>query len=285
MHEENGDPVQLLCQFQQVSRTAYYRWLAHPESAREAANRSIEQKIQTIHDQYPEMGYRRIRDELDRTYQLDLNDKHVLRICRHAHIQSTIKWRPKSSTKRARQPVYTAENVLNRNFHAEAPDQKWCTDISEFHYGVGSKKQKLYLSAILDLCDHRIVAYQLSDSNDLPLVLKTFEQARQTAPEAHPLVHEDRGYQYTSKAFHALLVSYGMTQSMSRVGKCIDNGPMEGFWGMIKRERYYGRTFTSRKEVMQMIEDYMEYYNHGRYQRRLGTLTPMEVHQQWEAAA
>ncbi len=98
-------------------------------------------------------------------------------------------------------------------------------------------------------------------------------------PDAHPLFHSDRGFQYTSRAFHQKLVQAGMTQSMSRVAHCIDNGPMEGFWGILKREPYYGRHFTSKQELVQMIESYIRYYNTRRVQRNLGVLTPMEKYQ------
>jgi len=97
--------------------------------------------------------------------------------------------------------------------------------------------------------------------------------------------HSDRGFQYTGNAFHDKLTKHGMTQSMSRVGKCIDNGPMEGFWGILKRECYYKKRFTSREAIISMIEDYIEYYNNKRYQRRLGVLTPAEKHAEYLRAA
>ena len=90
--------------------------------------------------------------------------------------------------------------------------------------------------------------------------------------------NSDRGFQYTNRTFHHKLVQAGMTQSMSRVAHCIDNGPMEGFWGILKRERYYGRQFTSKHELVQMIQQYIRYYNTRRVQRNLGVLTPMEKH-------
>ena len=141
------------------------------------------------------------------------------------------------------------------------------------------------MSAILDLYDRRIVSYVISDSNNNALVFDTFDKAITWNPNAHPLCHSDRGYQYTSRTFHAKLETAGMTQSMSRVAKCIDNGPMEGFWGIIKRERYYGKRFTSRTALVGMIESYMEYYNNRRLQRNLGVLTPMEKHEQYILAA
>ena len=98
------------------------------------------------------------------------------------------------------------------------------------------------------------------------------------------MFHSDRGFQYTNRVFHQKLVDAGMTQSMSRVGKCIDNGPMEGFWGILKRERYYGRRFTDRESLVRMIENYIVYYNHQRLQRNLGVLTPMQKHELYKAA-
>ena len=115
--------------------------------------------------------------------------------------------------------------------------------------------------------------------------LETFEHAVIDNPDAHPLFHSDRGFQYTSRAFHRKLMDAGMTQSMSRVAKCIDNGPMEGFWGILKRERYYGKRFTSREELVAMIDTYITYYNNRRLQRNLGVLTPMEKHTSYKAAA
>ena len=90
--------------------------------------------------------------------------------------------------------------------------------------------------------------------------------------------HSDRGFQYTSRTFHKKLLDAGMTQSMSRVGRCIDNGPMEGFWGILKRECYYGHTFTSREQLISTIESYIDYYNNRRYQHRLFIQTPMQAH-------
>ncbi|WP_370736988.1 transposase [Desulfitobacterium hafniense] len=97
----------------------------------------------------------------------------------------------------------------------------------------------------MDLYDRRIVSYSIRDSNNNALVFDTFDAAIEANPDAHPIFHSDRGFQYTNRVFHAKIEAAGMIHSMSRVAKCIDNGPMEGFWGIIKRERYYGKRFTS----------------------------------------
>jgi transposase InsO family protein len=144
---------------------------------------------------------------------------------------------------------------------------------------------KVYLSAILDLYDRRIIAYSIGDHNDNRLVFDTFDTAVAANPDAHPLFHSDRGYQYTSRVFHQKLHTASMKQSMSRVAHCLDYGPMEGFWGTLKQEMYYGHRFTSRDQLAQAISDYIHYYNYERFQRRLSVMTPMEFHEHYALAA
>lgn len=274
------------CRILKVSRSAYYKWLRGDAGGRVRQNRFIAGKIEEIHNEDPSKGYRRINDDLRRRHGIRVNDKRILRICRARGIRSTIKYASHGCTIKADNPQFIAENILDRDFTAEKPNEKWLTDVTEFKwYDENKDKHKIYLSAILDLFDRRIVSYVISDRNDIPLVFTTFDQAIAANPGASPLCHSDRGFQYTCRTFHAKLEAAGMTQSMSRVGKCIDNGPMEGFWGILKRERYYGRRFNSRKELTDMIESFIHYYNNGRYQRRFGVLTPMEKHEQYYLAA
>ncbi|WP_227655645.1 IS3 family transposase [Enterococcus avium] len=170
-----------------VTRSAYLRWIKHPYSERTLENMSLAKVIRDIHDELPEKGYRSINDILNREHDIHVNDKRVLRICRHEGIQSTIKHSANSITKRADQPYHTAENILDREFSAESPNQKWLTDVTEFKYYEGPEIHKVYLSAILDLYDRRIVSYVISDTNDLNLAFDTFDQAIETEPEVHPL--------------------------------------------------------------------------------------------------
>ena len=277
-HEEKGYPIEAACGLLHVARSAYHKWVSGKRSRRAAENERLADKIEKIHKESPEKGYRRLNDDLRHDYGIYVNDKRVLRICRARDIRSTVKYSHHGCTRRAKNPQYVAENLLNRQFHAEHPNEKWLTDVTEFKWYEGVEVHKLYLSAILDLCDRRIVSYVLSEHNDNSLVHKTFEKAVKANPDAYPLFHSDRGFQYTSRTFHYKLQKAGMTQSMSRVAHCIDNGPMEGFWGILKRERYYGRRFTSKQELVQMIEHYICYYNTRRVQRNLGVLTPMEKH-------
>ncbi len=285
MSEGNHYPVQKLCSSLHISRAAYYRWLKNPVSSSEKRNRAIAEKIKDIHEEHPDMGYRRIRDELDRHHKINVNDKRVLRICRKMSIQSTIKWKPKSCTRSSNDPAHIARNYLNRDFHADAPNEKWLRDVTEFKYYIGIEVHKIYLSAILDLYDRRIVAYKIGDHNDNSLVMNTFDESVAVEPDAHPLFHSDRGFQYTSKQFCTKLKKHHMKQSMSRVAQCIDNGPMEGFWGILKRETYYGKRFTEKATLVKTIEDYITYYNTERIQRKLRLMTPVEYHESYAAAA
>ena len=243
-----------------VSRSAYYKWAAGKISDRILENKAIAELVEKIHNERPDKGYRRINDDLRHDHGIHVNDKRILRICRKKSIKSTIKYRSHGCTRRAKNPQYIAENILSRKFHADTPNEKWLTDVTEFKWYEDSVVHKLYLSAILDLYDRRIVSFVISEHNDNPLVFKTFDKAVKANPDAHPLFHSDRGFQYTNR------------------------NPMEGFWGILKREMYYGRRFTSKCELMRSIEAYIHYYNHKRVQRNLGILTPIEKHTLYLAA-
>ena len=240
--------------------------------------------MEKIHNERPDKGYRRINDDLRHDHGIHVNDKRILRICRKKSIKSTIKYRSHGCTRRAKNPQYIAKNLLSRKFYADKPNEKWLTDVTEFKWYEGTMVHKMYLSAILDLYDRRIVAFVIGDHNDNPLVFKTLDKAIKTNPDAQPLFHSDRGFQYTNRVFHQKLEKQGMKQSMSRVARCIDNGPMEGFWGILKREMYYGRRFTCKSELMNSIKSYIHYYNNRRVQRNLGILTPIEKHTWYFAA-
>ncbi|WP_424766702.1 IS3 family transposase, partial [Paenibacillus sp. sgz302251] len=157
--------------------------------------------------------------------------------------------------------------------YADAPNEKWLTDVTEFKYGNG---QKAYLSAILDLHDNTIISHVLGRSNNNPLVFQTLNLALQEASGSKPMLHSDRGYQYTSLAFKKILDENHITQSMSRVGRCIDNGPMESFWGTLKCEKYYLHTYETFEDLKRDIDAYIRFYNYERLQGKLNGLSPME---------
>ena len=218
---------------------------------------------------------------INREHEVHYNKKRIYRLMQILHLKSVTRVKKKGYVPST--PEITAENKLNREFHADAPNQKWLTDVTEFKYYVGPVIKKLYLSAILDLYDRRIVAYTIREHNNNELVFTNFDEAVKLNPDAHPLFHSDRGFQYTNKTFHQKLIHAGMTQSMSRVSRCIDNGPMEGFWGILKSEMYYLKKFTSKKELTKAIEDYIDYYNNKRYQLKLRCMSPMEYHMAYAA--
>ena len=267
--EHDGYPVSEMCRILQVNRAAYYKWKNHGNSRNDAFNELICRKAEQIHSEHPDMGYRRIRDTLAHDYGINVNDKRVLRICRKKKIQSYVKHRYNCCTRPASDPAYVAGNILSREFKSDRPNEKWVKDEAEFKYGTGEddKKGKLYPSVILDLCGNRPVSYGYGDHNDNRIVFNTFDKALLADPGAKPVFHSDRGYQYTSKTFQRKIADAGMTQGMSRVGRCIDNGPMEGFWGIMKREMYYGRKYKTKEALIKAIEDYIDYYTNKRVQR------------------
>lgn len=210
-HIEDGYPIEAACKLLQVSRSAYNRWASGKISYRAAKNEELAKKIEEIHTESPDKGYRRINDDLRHYHGICVNDKRVLRICRVKDIKSTIKHSNNGCTRQAKNPQYLAENLLNRQFYASKPNEKWLTDVTEFKWYEGMEVHKVYLSAILDLYDRRIVSYVTSERNDMPLVLKTFDKAVKADLDAHPLFHTDRGFQYTSRIFHHKIEKARMT--------------------------------------------------------------------------
>jgi len=188
-------------------------------------------------------------------------------------IHSVIRKKKKKYTSST--PETVAENKLGRDFYATKTNEKWATDVTEFK--VPGEKKKLYLSAILDLYDRYPVAYVISTRNDNRLVFKTFDKALAENPKVNPLFHSDRGFQYTSKIFQKKLSDHKMEQSMSRVGHCIDNGPIEGFWGIIKAEMYQMYEITDEASLRFAIKDYIRFYSEERPQDRYHCKTPLEV--------
>lgn len=263
-----------MCQQLEVSRSGYYKWLHREKTEEELENEQLAVWISEYDKKYKHtLGYRRMRNYINRDKKKTYSKHRVQRIMRVLGIKSVI--RNKKKPYRHSTPETIAENILHREFQAESPNEKWVTDVTEFKIPMCSRK--LYLSAILDLYDRSVISYVLSNRNDNHLVFKTYDLAIETNPEAKPLFHSDRGFQYTSKVFQAKLKEHGIKQSMSRVGCCIDNGPIEGFWGIIKSEMYYITNIKSEEALRQAILEFIDYYNNGRYQERFNNLAPMEV--------
>ena len=277
LHDTKNYPISKLCAALHIPRCSYYKWLKREKNSNEMLNEQIIEWIKALYiEQNGILGYRQMTIAINRNHQTHFNKKRIRRLSRALQLQSVC--RKKRGNYTPSTPEVTAENILNRDFHADKPNEKWLTDVTEFKWYSGQEVHKLYLSAILDLYDRRIVAYKIGSSNNNKLVFDTFDEAVENNPNAHPLFHSDRGFQYTSKIFRARLESAKMVQSMSRVGRCIDNGPMEGFWGILKSEMYYLRKFTDEQELISAIEHYIYFYNTKRYQKRLHCMTPMEFH-------
>ena len=215
-----------------------------------------------------------------RENEFRVNAKRVLRLMRILHLKSVCRRRRRNHVKST--PEVAAENILSREFHAERFGEKWLTDVTEMKHGASGKA---CLSAILDLADKSIASFVIGHSNNNALVFETFDIAHENHPDARPLFHSDRGYQYTSKSLRKKLNKAGMTQSMSRVSRCIDNGPMEAFCGMLKSETYYLKKFQTYEELKEAISDYIDYYNNHRYQKRLNRMTPIEYRNHLKDAA
>ena len=271
LHEKKNYPVVTLCEILGLNRSSYYKWLSRDASEQNVADAELIEHICTLYQESNGiLGYRRMKLNLQRRFGMIVNKKRVYRVMRAIGIKSVIRRKRPNYIRST--PEITAENILDRNFNAHKLNEKWLTDVTEFKYNGG----KAYLSAILDLKDKSIVTYAIGHSNNNKLVFDTFDAAVQNYPDAKPLFHSDRGFQYTSKLFRAKLDAQGMTQSMSRVGRCIDNGPMEAFWGTLKAEMYYLRHFNSYEELVRAVADYIAFYNHHRFQERLGGLAPAE---------
>jgi putative transposase len=255
-----------------IPRSSYYKWVKREETVLETENKMLMTEIIKIYEEVDGIyGYRRMMMNLNRRLGQIYNHKRIYRLMRLSGLQSVIRRRRKSYMRST--PQHVAENVLNREFTVDKLNLKWVTDVTEFKYG---NSQKAYLSAIMDLHDKSIVAYILGHSNNNNLVFKNLDIALLASPGASPMIHSDRGYQYTSHEFKRKLDAAGMTQSMSRVGKCIDNGPMEGFWGILKCEKYYLHKYNSYEDLSNAIDEYIRFYNTKRLQKKLNSLSPME---------
>jgi putative transposase len=263
--------VQLLCEIARIPRSSYYKWLNRKPSSREMENRHLMDVMTSLYEKVSGIyGYRRLTLHMRRQTDKQINHKRVQRLMKIKGIQSVI--RRKSKKYKRSTPQQVADNLLNRKFHAKVPNEKWLTDVTEFKYG---SSQKAYLSAILDLHDNTIVSYVLGHSNNNGLVFQTVKLALRAAPGSTPMLHSDRGFQYTSLRFKRLFAGK-LTQSMSRVGRCIDNGPMEAFWGTLKSEKYYLHSYSTFEQLQKDIEEYIRFYNYERLQAKLNGLSPME---------
>ena len=273
-YETRNWSINWMCKQLEISRAAYYKWLHREIPEQEAENIKLAELIKEYDNRFNHiLGYRRMTSWINHFNHTTYKPKRVHRLMQKLGIHSVIRKKKKKYVSSTLESI--AENKLGRDFYADAPNKKWATDVTEFK--VPGENKKLYLSAILDLYDRYPVAYVIGTRNDNRLVFRTFDKALAANPEAKPLFHSDRGFQYTSKVFQRKLMEHEMEQSMSRVGHCIDNGPTEGFWGIIKTEMYQMYTITDEASLRFAITDYIRFYSEERPQDRYYCKTPLEV--------
>ncbi len=169
------------------------------------------------------------------------------------------------------------ENLLQRQFKADKPNQKWVTDVTEFKVA----NQKLYLSTILDLYNGEIIAHQITDRPVYGLVKEMLDKGIERLKVGEkPMLHSDQGWQYQMKAYQEALEKHGIQQSMSRKGNCLDNAVMENFFGLLKTELYYLEKFENTAQLTKALDEYIHYYNHERIKLKLKGLSPVEYRTQ-----
>ena len=261
-HERHNFPVNRMCALLGRSRSGYYRWMRRLQQPDRDAERlvQVQEIYQHSHQTY---GYRRIALALVRTQRRPINHKAVLRLMRKAGLQSVARRRKPYLRPVVAMSVRTYPNRLARDFSAQAPNQKWVTDVTYVHTRQGWG----YLSTIKDLYDGFIVAHVFGRHNSQSLVNRTLELAHQASPAARGvLLHSDRGFQYTSQAYALRLHAQQWQPSMSRRGNCWDNAPMENFFGHLKTEALHRVKHPSFEEATQLIHDYIHFYNYERIQ-------------------
>ncbi|STD23900.1 IS3 family transposase [Enterococcus mundtii] len=276
LHEEKNYSITQLCQLAGIARSSYYKWVKWQPSKKEMANRKLTKEIKKKYDSKKgAIGYRQIRMQINRKLKKQYSRNRYYRLMKAIGIKAVIK--KKRPTYIKSMEAHVAENVLNRKFVAKKPNQKWCTDVTELRYGNG---RKAYLSAIIDLYDHSIVSWELGHSNNNLLVMNTIKKAMDKNSGVRPLLHSDRGFQYTSYDYKKLETTYKFTKSMSRVGRCLDNQPIEHFWGTFKEEKFYQESYQNFEDLKKSVGEYMRYYNNYRYSEALNELSPNEFRKQ-----
>ena len=276
-HENQHWSINWMCQQLNISRAAYYKWTCRIIPIQEQENIELATLIKEYDDRFNHiLGYRRMTSWINHFNHTHYSRNRVHRIMKKLDVHSVIRRKRKKYYPAL--PEAVAENKLQRDFNATAPNEKWVTDVTEFK--IPETNKKLYLGAIIDLYDRYPVAYVVSHCNNNQLVFRTYDKAIRLNPSAKPVFHSDRGFQYTSKAFQAKLDAHDIKQSMSRVGHCIDNGPIEGLWGIIKTEMYCMYNIIDECSLRKAIDGYMKFYTEKRPQDRFDCKTPAEVRQE-----
>lgn len=215
-------------------------------------------------------GYRRITDEL-KNLGYTINHKTVQRLMGILGLKSTIRKVRYRSYKGTIGSI--APNIIDRDFKASLPNQKWATDVTQIHI----KDEKLYLSPILDMFNGEIISYSISKNPNMRLIKDMLDKAFNKVRDTKGLIfHSDQGWQYQHYGYRKALEEHGIIQSMSRKGNCLDNAMAENFFGIMKTELLYAEKFDSSNQFIQSLEEYINYYNNRRIKSRLNGKSPVQ---------
>lgn len=263
-----------MCRFFGVSRSGYYGYVSQMDIP--AKDLPLAEKIRECQDKYGKTyGYRRVHTWLEKN-GIYCNPKTVLRVMQKYGLLSVIR---RKKYRNYGEYLHRYPNLLNRDFSAERPNQKWVTDISY----IQTKQGVLYLSIIRDLYDNSIVAYKTGTEQNVNLVLSTIKEAKRKEKVTTELqLHSDQGFQYTSTAYFKLTQSYGITASMSRRGNPYDNALAENFFSILKTECIYRVKLQTYEEARLLIGEYIHFYNNERIQLKT-KMTPLELRSQFVA--
>lgn len=265
-------PAEVCCRVLNVSRSGYYAWRNRPESEREKHRRELGDRIAEIHQENRQVyGSPRIHRALKNEGR-DVSENTVADIMKERQIKAKMRRRffPRTTDSVHAQPV--AQNLLERQFIADLPDQKWVADITY----IATDEGWLYLAGVLDLCSRKIVGWSMTDHMRTDLVAEALKMAIvQREPDKNLLHHSDRGVQYVSEDYQHLLKSHGMVVSMSGHGDCWDNAVMESFWSTLKGELVEQTRYATRADARQSIFEYIEvFYNRKRLHSSIGYRSP-----------
>ena len=263
-----------MCRFFGVSRSGYYDYVNRMDIP--AWDLPLAEKIQECQEKCGKTyGYRRVHIWLERN-GIHHNPKTILRVMQKYGLLSVVR---RKKYRKHGEYLHRYPNLLNRDFSATKPNQKWVTDISY----IPTKQGFLYLSVIRDLFDNSIVAYKTGTEQNINLVLNTIRAAKKKEKVTAELqLHSDQGFQYTSQAYFKLTQSYGITPSMSRRGNPYDNALAENFFSILKTECIHRVKLQTFAEARLLIDEYIYFYNHQRIQSKT-KLTPLEKRSQFVA--
>ena len=275
-------PVLMVCEALGVSRSGFYAWLTRPRSRRSLDDEALGQQVRlSFVDSDRTYGARRVwRDVLEAGHPCGLH--RIERLMRIQALRARPRRRGMPVDRGARSTAAIAPNVLDREFHATAPNQKWVADFTYLWTAEGW----LYVAVVLDLYSRRVVGWSMQPHMTTQLVTDALMMAiwRRGKPDAL-LHHSDRGSQYTSDQFRRLLDELGVTCSMSRSGNCWDNSAMESFFKSLKTERTDRRTYRTRADAKADVFSYIEvFYNGKRRHSTIGYISPIQFEQQAQLA-